>query len=119
MKTISLPELSNYINAIKSCNAQWNAIHNESIDTLEGFLPSGSGIDAGCKIDRENSTRNRIIITFDFHHLHENGYYIGWTSHKAILIPSFIGGFDLRITGPDKNGIKDYLIDTFYDCFTV
>jgi len=77
------------------------------------YLPSGSGIDAGCKVLVEESNENRLVIKTAFHHMNEVGYYDGWTHHKIIVTPSLIHGFDLRITGRDKNGIKEYLGQLF------
>ena len=77
------------------------------------YLPSGSGIDAGCKILVEESHKDRIVIQTEFHHMNEVGYYDGWTHHKIIVTPSLIYGFDLRITGRDRNGIKEYLGQLF------
>ena len=85
----------------------------EQIERLEKLLPHGSGIDCGCKIDLERSTSKKVIIHTEFHHMDECGFYDGWTTHDVILTPDF-GGFEMRITGRDKNGIKDYLYDTFY-----
>lgn len=86
----------------------------ERLDLIEReYLPSGSGIDAGCMILVEESHKDRIVIQADFHHMNEVGYYDGWTSHKVIITPSLIYGFDIRITGRDKNGIKDYLAELF------
>ena len=77
------------------------------------YLPSGSGIDAGCKILVEESHKNRLVIQTEFHHMNEVGFYDGWTSHKVVVTPSLIYGFDLKITGRDKNGIKEYLTQLF------
>ncbi len=119
METINLSQLANLINAIKTCVPDWADKHNSTIDEMEKLLPHGSGIDGICEIDRTNSTKEKIIINFEYHHMNDAGYYDGWTSHKAIITASLIGGFDLRITGPDRNGIKEYLDDLFYNCFTV
>jgi len=43
----------------------------------------------------------------------ENGYYDGWTEHQAIITPSLSWSFNLKITGKDKRGIKEYLRDLF------
>jgi hypothetical protein len=103
-------------------NCQWHKTVNsnyiteceERIEKLQSKLPSGSGIDSGCKIDIENSGNKKIVITFSFHHMDENGYYDGWTNHKLIVKPELSeSGFDLHITGPDKNFVKDYLYDLF------
>lgn len=101
-------------NCIKTANFEWLNKWTDHLEILNNFLPSGSGIDSGCKIDIENSKEDKIIISFGFHHLNENGYYTGWTSHKLILRPTF-DEFDMKITGPDKNQIKDYLYDVFYN----
>lgn len=87
----------------------------ERLEMIEReYLPSGSGIDAGCKILVEESHKNRLVIQTEFHHMNEAGFYDGWTSHKVIVTPSLIYGFDLRITGRDKNSIKEYLGDLFF-----
>jgi len=101
-------------------NCQWHKTVNDNfidecednIEKLQNFLPSGSGIDSGCKIDIENSGNKKVIITFSFHHLNENGYYDGWTDHKLTAIPTF-NGIELKISGKDKNQVKDYLYELF------
>ena len=79
---------------------------------LEDLLPSGSGIDNGTKIDLEKSRANKIVLTFSFHHMDEHGGYCGWSDYKAVLRPGW-HGVELEIFGKDKNGILDYLHDTF------
>jgi len=78
-------------------------------------LPSGYGIDNGCKVLVDESSPNRIVVRVDFHHMNDLGFYDGWTSHKAIITPSLQYGFDIRITGPNRRGIKDYLIEVLSD----
>ena len=102
-------------------NCQWHKTVNdnfidqceENIKKLEDFLPSGSGIDAGCKIDIENSGTKKVVITFGYHHMNENGYYDGWTNHILTVYPTF-AGIEMEISGKDKNQVKDYLYDFFY-----
>jgi hypothetical protein len=36
------------------------------------------------------------------------------TEHKVIATPSFQGGFNLRITGRNRNDIKEYIAEEFY-----
>lgn len=79
-------------------------------------LPSGSGLDNGVRIDLERSKPNKIVFHTEFHHLNENGYYDGWTTHRIVVTPNF-GRFNLKITGRNRNQIKDYLYDLFYDTF--
>jgi len=89
----------------------------EDCDFLRDILPSGSGIDGtqgrnGCRI--ESVTDSKIVISFGFHHMDDNGFYCGWTEHKCVVTASLRYGFELKITGPNKRNIKDYLGDLFY-----
>lgn len=79
-------------------------------------LPSGSGLDTGVKLDLDRSSAEKLVFDTEFHHLNENGYYDGWTQHTVTVTPSF-DGFNLKISGRDRNGIKDYLYDLFSECF--
>ena len=119
MKTKLIAKIYRLLQARQNClennNTDWYEKHTDSLISLAGFLPHGSGIDNGCKIDINDSNENKIVITFGFHHLNENGYYEGWTDHKLILKPTF-DGFDMKITGYNKNQVKDYLYDTFDYC---
>lgn len=104
-----------YTQSLIAFVAQAAERNHEDIPSLEDLLPSGSGIDAGTKVDIARSKPNRIVLTFGYHHMDENGYYDGWTEHKAIITPCFDGwGIDVRITGRNRNGILDYLHDVFY-----
>lgn len=98
--------------AISAMPREWA---EERLDLIEReFLPSGSGIDAGCKVLVEESKEDRLVIQTAFHHMDENGYYDGWTHHKVIVTPSLLFGFDVRVTGRNRNGIKEYLGDLFF-----
>lgn len=81
-------------------------------ENVNNCLPSGSGIDCGTHLGNE-STEKRLVFHFSFHHMHEDGFYDGWTEHKAIVTPSLVDDFNLRITGSNRNEIKDYLYDVF------
>lgn len=96
---------------------------NPDTDDLESlvkqFMPSGSGIDCGTKLDIEKSTPTKLVFTFDYHHMNEHGYYCGWTSHKLIVTPTF-DDFDMQIIGQHPSKTKHqtdwfhaYLYDTF------
>jgi hypothetical protein len=103
-----------YIRCMESPDSGWTNIHRESIESLvESYMPSGSGIDAGISFDFANSSPNKLIFAFGFHHMNENGYYDGWTAHKLIVSPSLAFGMDMRITGRNRNYIKEYLYQTF------
>jgi hypothetical protein len=78
---------------------------------VRDYLPSGAGFDSGCYVEIEESRRDKIVIRCDFHHMAESGMYSGWTTHRAIVTPDLADGFALRITGKDRNGIKEYIAD--------
>ncbi len=88
--------------------------HIERIDALvDTLMPSGSGFDCGTQFILDESKPNRLVFRADFHHMDEHGGYDGWTQHSVIVTPSLAFGFDLRITGRDRNNIKEYIAETF------
>lgn len=100
-------------NATKSGNTEWAAKHLARAQWLvKQHLPSGSGIDSGTKL-LDVSTGEKLQFQADFHHMNETGMYSGWTYHRVIVTPSLTAGFRIRITGADRNDIKDYLHSIF------
>lgn len=88
--------------------------HDAAIEQLTAdFMPSGSGIDSGTKFNWEESTLNKLVFNTSYHHMNEGGYYDRWTEHKVIVTPSLSAGYDLKITGRDRNQIKDYLAEVY------
>lgn len=85
---------------------------NRLAQIVDDFMPSGSGIDNGTKFIQDESHATKLVFNTEYHHMNENGFYDGWTSHKVKIIPTFYG-IDVRVTGRDRNQIKDYLGDTF------
>lgn len=109
--------IASTIQARKNCqasgNTEWHDKHDDTLRWIErNLLPSGSGIDCGTKIDEELSRPEKVVLTFSFHHMDENGYYDGWSDYRCEVTPSF-SGIDCRIVGRDRNMIKDYLGETF------
>ena len=86
------------------------------IDSLMDSAPSGSGFDAGTELDLDRSNKNNLVFITAFRHLDEFGDYEGWTHHEVIVKPDLRGGFEIRVTGRDKNekGIKEYIADVFH-----
>jgi len=118
MKTELYATLSGLIdarlNCIKSNNQEWLGKHtNRILEIVSDHMPSGSGIDCGTKIDLDESTGEKLVFTFSYHHMNESGMYDGWTDHKAIVTPSLAHGFSLRITGSNRNDIKEYLHEVY------
>lgn len=94
---------------------EWFQKWSETLNQLELLLPSGAGIDNGTNIDRNASSRDKLVLSTAFHHMDEHGGYDGWTKHEIHVTPAF-DGINIRITGPDRNQIKEYLHDVFYHC---
>lgn len=121
MSTKVYQAIAGAIDAYKRCNAdpakqEWASKHLRKIDLLASeCLPCGSGIDTGCSIDIEASTPERIIFRFGYHHMNDAGVYVAWTKHKVIVKPSLQFVFDIKITGKNRNDVKDYLYDVMRD----
>ena len=102
-------------NCIELNNVEWKGKHKARILKLVAeCMPRGSGIDNGTKIDLERSIANKLVFYTSFHHMDENGFYDGWTDHEVIVTPSLTNRIELRITGRNRNEVKDYLHETFY-----
>lgn len=101
-------------NCLAHGNDEWNTRHKEHADKLASeFLPSGSGFDAGTKIDWTRTRPDRLVFLTSFHHMDENGMYDGWTEHSVIVTASLALEIDIRVTGRDRNDIKEYIAETF------
>lgn len=101
-------------NCLQSGNLEWADKWDDRLEWIErNMLPHGSGFDAGTTIDRD-STSSRLILHTSFHHMNENGYYDGWTEHSATVQPDLVHEFNMRITGRNRNDIKDYIADTLH-----
>lgn len=119
-------KLATLVQAIDNCrnklppNKEWAARHGDAIDELvRKHLPSGSGFDAGTVLIMERSTPERLVFEADYHHMNEGGYYDGWSEHEVIVTPSLASGFDLRVTGRNRDDIKAYIGEVFGDALTI
>jgi hypothetical protein len=117
MKRPLYRELAQAIDARRRCmqepvNLFGLEIHEKTIKTCLDLLPSGAGWDNGTKIDLNASHANKIVLYGAFHHMNDTGYS-GWTEHTITVKPSLMSDFDLRISGANRNDIKEYLAETF------
>lgn len=102
------------INCLQSGNMEWFNRHSYYAERIcKESMPSGSGFDAGTKLDFEKSTPEKLVFTTSFHHMDENGGYCGWTDHSVIVTPSLQQSFKIRVTGKDRAFIKEYITDVF------
>lgn len=78
---------------------------------VAAYMLSGSGFDSGTKFNFERSTESRLVFTVDFHHMNDAGMYDGWTTHTVTIESTFTSP-NVKISGRDRNGIKDYIADS-------
>lgn len=103
-----------YSRCVEKGSSEWEEKHLERMEFLVNeYMPSGSGFDSGTYLDFDASTGEKLIFKTSFHHMHESGMYDGWTEHEVIVTPSLMFGFNLRVTGKNRNEIKDYIAEMF------
>jgi len=121
MKQTVAVRLAHLVQARLNClsrepvNQEWADRHEERAEALvEEFMPSGSGFDSGTVLDFDKSTGEKLVFTTAFHHMAESGMYDGWTNHEVTVRPSFVHGFEIKVSGRDRNQIKAYIGETFH-----
>ena len=116
-KRLLYREIASLVQAIKNCqeqdNVEWEIKHTERLNDLAHNLPHGSGFDNGTTLNHDKSGPGKLVFETSFHHMNDAGYD-GWTDHTVVVTPSF-DGIDLRITGRDRNDIKDYIHEVFHN----
>ena len=109
----SIPPTPNTLDAIQR-KQDWLYKHVDMADELcKNHMPHGSGFDAGTQLDWDASHAEKLVFTTAYHHMNDNGYYDGWTEHLVTVTPSLAHGFHMRISGRNRNDIKDYIGDEF------
>lgn len=115
MKLPLYQRIAQLFGAYERCRKSGNPYQDDHADKIvqlcENHLPHGSGFDCGTKFDFEASRPNRLVFTTSYHHMNRDGYYDGWTNHAVIVTPNLSFGFDIRVTGRDKNDIKEYIAE--------
>lgn len=111
-------ELASLVIARKNClqgnNTEWFEKHTEEIEKLVSeHMPSGGGFDSGTKLDLYSSIEDKLVFKTAYHHMAENGMYDGWTNHAVTVTPSLAFGFNIKISGKDRNQIKEYIAECF------
>ena len=103
-------------NCHKAGNNGWLEKHEATLADVIACALSGSGIDNGTELDRDVSSDSKLVFHADYHHMSEHGFYDGWTEHKVIITPSLSFGFTIRVTGRNRNEIKECLAEV-YGCW--
>jgi hypothetical protein len=108
-----------WINCLEKGNFEWYAKHENSIEKImKENAPHGSGFDSGTGLLYKESTGEKLVFSTSYHHMNENGMYDGWTEHIITVLPSLSFGFNLKISGRNRNDIKDYIHEVFYTFLT-
>ena len=99
-------------NCDESGNSEWEQKWEARLVAIESeCLPDGCGFDNGTTIDRDTNGKS-VVFKTSFHHMNQLGYYDGWTEHLVVVTPAF-DGFDIKVRGRNRNGIKEYISDVF------
>lgn len=112
--------IADLLQAMRNCESpyqtdseSWYVAHERRLHAyVKNHMPSGSGFDAGTQILINQCNPGKIVFHTSFHHMNDAGFYDGWTEHDVIVTPTF-NGVDVKITGPNKNDVKDYIGDIF------
>ena len=99
-------------NCEKSGNNEWRQRWLDYLAKLQSELPHGSGLDGKVEFVIDKCDAKCIVIFVEFHHMNDCGYYDGWTAHEIVATATHCGPI-IRVTGRDRNGIKDYLAELF------
>jgi hypothetical protein len=108
-----------YENCQKSDNSIWQNKWDALLEHIEdNILPSGSGIDNGCKIDRDASNAHKLVITFGYHHMDEHGGFYsencGWSDYRCVLRADLALDYTVDVYGREVScGLKEYLAELF------
>lgn len=98
---------------------EWFKRHTDTIQQImRDIMPSGSGVDNGTRFDFEASKPDKLVLACGFHHMTDNGCYDGWADHRIIITPSLAHGLLIRVTGRNRDGIKEYLRDLYWNALT-
>jgi hypothetical protein len=102
-----------YNTCVMTSNLESRMKHGEALQEIMKSAPEGSGIDSGTKLDVSESTTKRLLFTFGFHHMDDDGFYTHWTHHTLKVTPDLAYGINLSISGRDRNQIKDQLYEIY------
>jgi hypothetical protein len=105
-------------NCRKAGNTEWYEKHGIRLARIaSNLLPHGGGFDNGTQIDTIKSKPSMIVLDTAFHHM-TDGLYDGWTGHTVIVRASLVHVLDIRVTGRDRNEIKEHIHETFFHALT-
>jgi len=106
--------LAAYLGCSKHNNHEWAAHWEEKLSDLHRYLPHGSGIDAGVKLNVDKSTPGKkLVFDSSYHRMNEVGMYDGWVPFRVIVKPCLMYGARVRVAGRMDADLRDYLEELF------
>ena len=91
---------------------------SEQLRYLESLLPSGSGIDKGMEINTDDSNRNKIVLTGDYHYMDGDGFYSGWFGFSVVVTSNLSNGVYIEAFSINYNNTEleeDIIVELFDD----
>lgn len=110
----NLIRLAHRAEDILSTKSEMHDIRAGLIKFVREHFPSGSGVDNGTELNWDKTSPEHLVFNTAFHHMDENGTYDGWTHHEVHVSASLSYGIKVRVTGQNRNNIKEYL-EEIYD----
>lgn len=96
-------KIARALQAMENCKDEYQEKHNNTILEIErDYFPHGSGIDADCFVDIDRSTKDKIIIVFDYDP-HPKDHYGKWLTLDLIITPELSFGFNSKIVWYSHN----------------
>lgn len=111
--------LDAHLCCVKHDNNEWASKHLDTIRRLDDCMPHGSGLDNKTGLIIEESTPEKLVFGADYHHMNDGGMYDGWTEHRVIVTASLQFEISIKVTGRNRNDIKDYIAESFQYALTV
>ena len=106
-------------NCERTGNGEWQSRHYRRLNKIvSDHMPSGNGLNNGMSIDANQSNEDKLIFRTSYQHMNDAGYYDGWTDHNVTVRASLLNEITIYISGRDRNNIKEYLHDVFFNALT-
>ena len=119
MKTTLVQAIMQCWHAANRCreynNAEWYPRWVIRLQSLYQLLPSGSGVDNGTQVRDVQSWK--LSLNVAFHHMDDSGMYDGWSNYVITVRPDW-DSVRINVSGPDRNGTKEYLAQLYHATLT-
>lgn len=117
-------QIASTLQAMRNCrdsgNTEWYDKHRERLeDMARDHLPSGAGIDGGCRLslDEQGSSPNRVTILFDYHHMNDMGTYTHWSGYYLHIETSLVYELCLDLASQGDEPLDEHLADYLCEVF--